>query len=187
MLVNYGRLTCGSNSFGSGFSNDTDKFGRAWQSDRDFRMENSNPSSIKVLTTTKNIIGTNQKPNYFPMHLYQTGVTVMGSENLEYVLSVDAKLDYLLWFHFAEIDDGVTGAGQRVFDVFVNQKNVNRIDIYKQVGSFAALNWQYTVKNLNSTDLTVKFVPVVGAPLISGIENYALVPKDLATVPDQGT
>ncbi|XP_026407816.1 receptor-like protein 4 isoform X2 [Papaver somniferum] len=185
LLVNYGRLTCGSNSFGSGFSNDTDIFGRAWQSDKEFQVENSGQSSIKVLTTLKNIVGTNQKPNHFPMHLYQSGVTVMGKGNLEYTLSVDAKVDYLLWFHFAELDDSVTGAGKRVFDISINQKNVTRIDIFKQVGSFAALNWQYTVKNLNTTDLRVKFVPVVGSPLVSGIENYALVPKDLATVPDQ--
>ncbi|MCL7047077.1 hypothetical protein MKW94_021322, partial [Papaver nudicaule] len=186
LLVNYGRLTCGSSSFGSGFSNDTDIFGRAWQTDKDFRDEKLGESSkIKVLTTLKRITGTDQKPNHFPMHLYQSGVTVTGKGNLEYTLQVDAKVDYLLWFHFAEIDDSVTGTGQRVFDVYVNQQNVQRVDIFKQVGSFAAHNWQYTVKNLNNTDLSVKFVAVVGSPLVSGIENYALVPRELATVPDQ--
>lgn len=104
---------------------------------------------------------------------------------IEYELKVDAKLDYLLWFHFAELDSSVNKEGQRVFDVLVNGNNVNRIDIYKEVGGFAAYTWNYTVKNLSSTVLTVRLVPVVGSPVISGLENYALVPADLSTVPDQ--
>ncbi|PIA63532.1 hypothetical protein AQUCO_00201105v1 [Aquilegia coerulea] len=185
LLVNYGRLTCGSNSLGSGFSNDTDKFGRAWQSDEEFRVEDSilNSEGVRVLVTSNKILGTNQGPNYFPMQLYQTAVT--ANRVLEYDLPVDAKLDYLVWFHFAEIDMSVSGIGQRVFDILINQRNVSRVDIYKQVGSFVAFSWHYTVKNLNSTLLNVKLIPVVGHPLISGLENYALVPKDLSTVPDQ--
>ncbi|KAF6137237.1 hypothetical protein GIB67_036274 [Kingdonia uniflora] len=183
LLVNYGRLTCGSGNQGSGFSNDSDKFGRAWQSDSGFRVVDTSDSSFRVLSTRRNIVSTDQRPNYFPMHLYQTAVT--ARKGLEYELVVDAKLDYLLWFHFAEINEVVNKAGQRVFDVFINQRNVGRIDIFKQVGSFAALNWHYTVRNLSSTVLSVKLVPVVGPPLICGLENYALVPKDMSTVPDQ--
>lgn len=103
-----------------------------------------------------------------------------------YELQVDAKLDYLLWFHFAEIDSSVTKSGQRVFDILINGKNVNRIDIFKEVGAFAAYSWSYTVKNLSSTVLKVKLQSVAGAALISGLENYALVPADVATVPEQG-
>ena len=105
---------------------------------------------------------------------------------IEYELKVDAKLDYLLWFHFAELDSSVNKEGQRVFDVLVNGNNVNRIDIYKEVGGFAAYTWNYSVKNLSSIVLTVRLVPVVGSPVISGLENYALVPADLSTVPGQG-
>lgn len=112
-------------------------------------------------------------------------MTTDGGE-IQYDLEVDAKLDYLLWFHFAELDSSVNKEGQRVFDVLVNGNNVNRIDIYKEVGGFAAYTWSYTVKNLSSTVLTVRLVKVVGSPVISGLENYALVPVDLSTVPDQG-
>ena len=73
-----------------------------------------------------------------------------------------------------------------MFDVLVNGNNVNRIDIYKEVGGFAAYTWNYSVKNLSSIVLTVRLVPVVGSPVISGLENYALVPADLSTVPGQG-
>ncbi|RVW65078.1 putative LRR receptor-like serine/threonine-protein kinase [Vitis vinifera] len=182
ILVNYGRLTCGSDQWGPGFSNDTDFFGRSWQSDEEFRAKNSN---IKRLLTSKSIANTNKLPNYFPMRLYQSAVTVTGNGALEYELQVDAKLDYLLWFHFAEIDASVNAAGKRVFEVVINGNNVTRIDVYQRVGGFAADNWHYVVKNLSNTLLTVKLVPVVGAPILSGLENYALIPADLSTVPDQ--
>ncbi|KAL7001232.1 hypothetical protein U1Q18_002384 [Sarracenia purpurea var. burkii] len=119
------------------------------------------------------------------MKLYQTAATVIGNGAMEYELPVDAKLDYLVWFHFAEIDGSVTKSGQRVFDVVINDENVSRVDIFKEVGSFAAYSWHHTVNNLSSTVLSVKFVPVVGVPLICGLENYAIVPVDLSTVPDQ--
>lgn len=189
LLVNYGRFTCGSNQWGPGFTNDTDLFGRSWQSGTDFRHPTS-PASVQMytpLSTPNSISGANVPPNYFPMKLYQTAVTIGEDLALEYQLPVDAKLDYLVWFHFVEINPTVTKAGQRVFDVVLNGKNVNRIDIYKEVGSFAAYTWHYVVKNLNTTSLSVRLVPVVGAPVLCGIENYALVPVDLSTVPEQVT
>ncbi|EOY02138.1 Di-glucose binding protein with Leucine-rich repeat domain isoform 1 [Theobroma cacao] len=181
ILVNYGRLSPGSPQWGPGFTSDPDPFGRSWQSDADYR--NANSASARVITTKEKITGTEQAPNYFPMKLYQSAVTIGGG--LEYELDVDAKLDYLVWFHFAEIDSTVKKAGERVFDVLVNEKNVSRVDIYKEVGSFAAYSLNYTEKNLSSSVLNVKLVPVIGAPLISGLENYAMVPADLSTVPEQ--
>lgn len=102
-------------------------------------------------------------------------------------MPVDARLDYMVWFHFAEIDLSVNKPGQRVFDVMINEQNVSREDIFKQVGSFAAYSWYYIVRNLNTTTLSVKLVPVVGAPIICGVENYAIVTTDLSTDPDEGT
>ncbi|KAL5726025.1 hypothetical protein ACHQM5_009098 [Ranunculus cassubicifolius] len=184
MLVNYGRISCGYDSTGLGFSN-VDKFGRRWRSDRGFRVYYSNPNLVKDLGTKHGILGANQHPNYFPTQLYQTAVTHTGNGILEYELPVDAKMDYLVWFHFAEIDISINSAGKRVFDIYINKMNVGRIDIFKQVGRFAALKWHYTIKNLNTTTLSVQLVPVVGAPVISALECYALVPKDISTVRDQ--
>lgn len=139
------------------------------------------------MSTRSRISGTEQKPNYFPEKLYQTAATAEeGGGVLEYELSVDAKLDYLVWLHFAEIEERVRRVGERVFDVYINDDNLTRVDIYKQVGGFAAFTWHHTVKNLSSSVLSVKLVGVVGAPLICGIENYALVPSDPSTVPEQG-
>ena len=69
------------------------------------------------------------------MQLYQTALTaVNGGGAIEYELPIDATRDYLVWFHFAEIDVSVSRAGERVFDVFINDENVSRLDIYKLVG-----------------------------------------------------
>ncbi|GKV43920.1 hypothetical protein SLEP1_g51157 [Rubroshorea leprosula] len=182
ILVNYGRLSTGSEQWGPGFTSDPDPFGRSWQSDTQFRNQNS--KSATTITTKEKISGTDQAPNYFPMKLYQSAVTTMGA--LEYELSVDAKVDYLLWFHFAEIDSTVKKDGKRVFDLVVNGMNVSRVDIYKEAGGgFAAYSLNYTVKNLSSTVLSVRLEPVTGYPLLSGLENYAVVPADMSTVPEQ--
>ncbi|CAG7864661.1 unnamed protein product [Brassica rapa] len=184
LLVNYGRLTCGSDQWGPGFTNDTDSFGRSWQSDEEFRSEEAK-SLARSLSTVEKIKGVDQAPNFFPVKLYQTAVTVSGGGPLVYELEVDAKLDYLMWFHFSEIDSTVKKAGQRVFDLVVNEDKVRRVDVFNEVGGFAAYSLNYTVKNLSSTTLTVKLSPITGAPIISGLETYAIVPADMATVPEQ--
>ncbi|CAO2830046.1 unnamed protein product [Amaranthus hypochondriacus] len=183
ILVNYGRLSCGQHHWGPGLTNDTDIAWRLWQSDNSFLSKNS--KGVKVISTIREIAGANQKPNYFPMKLYQSCVTVGVSGVLEYELYVDAKLDYLLCFHFAEITAQVTKAGQRQFDVLVNGVNVNRFDVFKSVGGFKAFDWHFVAKNLNSTTLTVKLIPVVKEPILCGLELYAIVPNDLATDPNQ--
>ncbi|KAL0408824.1 UNVERIFIED_CONTAM: putative LRR receptor-like serine/threonine-protein kinase [Sesamum radiatum] len=159
-------------------------------SDAEFRVQSASVASgstIKAISAIKNIVNAERSPNYFPGKLYQTAITALGNGGgvLEYELPVDAKLDYLLWFHFAEIDVSVISAGQRVFDVMVNGEKVRRVDVYKEVGGFAAYDWSHVVKNLSSTTLSVRLESVVGAPVICGLENYAIVPVDLKTAPDQ--
>ncbi|XP_078446143.1 di-glucose binding protein with Leucine-rich repeat domain-containing protein [Wolffia australiana] len=180
VLVNYGRLACGAGPElrGPGFTNDSDRFGRVWKSCKD-RLAPS--SQVEVLRAGGPVRGADQQPNFFPPWLYESA---MAGGSLEFALAVDTRLDYLLWFHFAEIDPGVK-KGQRVFDVYVNGVKVTRLDVFSQVGGFSALKWQYIAKNLISSPLSVKLVPIVGVPLICGLENYAMVPVDLATAPSQ--
>ncbi|XP_051145626.1 receptor-like protein 4 [Andrographis paniculata] len=189
ILVNYARFSSGLGHWGPGFTNDTDIFYRSWQSDADFRLKSSsitNGATIKAISAIKSITNADRSPNYFPPKLYETAITAIGKGGaLEYEIPVDAKLDYLLWFHFAEIDVSVTKIGQRVFDVKVNGEKVLTLDVFKEVGGFAAYDWSYVVKNLSSTILTVRLESVAGAPLICGLENYAIVPVDIRTSPDQ--
>ncbi|CAN6451876.1 unnamed protein product [Victoria cruziana] len=182
ILVNYGRFSCGSQTFGPGFTNDTDYFGRDWQTDARFFQRNR----VVPLSTATPIHGADQAPDYFPEHLYQTALTTVDvTESIEYTLTVDARTDYMLWFHFAEIDPQITRTDERVFDIYINENNVARVDIFEQVGSYTAYRWYYLLRKLNSTLLRVKLVPVVGAPLICGLENYAMLPLDSVTVASQ--
>lgn len=73
-----------------------------------------------------------------------------------------------------------------MLDVIINDENVTRINIFKEVGGFNAYIYHYVAKNLSSTPLIVKLVPVIGSPLLCGLENYAIVPADVMTVPEQG-
>ncbi|KAM0047703.1 putative non-specific serine/threonine protein kinase [Helianthus debilis subsp. tardiflorus] len=183
LLVNYGRLSCGSNKWGMGFSNDVDVFGRVWDPDVKYRSKST--GQVKSVTAVRNVKNSGIGPNYFPAKLYDSAVMVSGTGDLEYELAVDAKLDYLVWLHFAEIDVSVNRKGKRVFDVVINGVNVTRIDIFKEVGGFAAYSYHYIARNLSGSPLTVKLVHVVGSPLICGLENYAIVPADIMTVPEQ--
>ncbi|KAL4358660.1 hypothetical protein HN51_030070 [Arachis hypogaea] len=186
VLVNYGRVSCGSDEhWGPGFTADEDRFGRSWQPDSAFRILPDKESEARVVFTQNDVSGADLSPNYFPMKVYQSAVTAEG--NLEYEFTVDAKMDYMVWLHFAEIDSSVRKEGERVVDVFINERNVSRVDIYKEVGRFAAFDWHYTVKNLSDSSLRVKLVAAVGVPIISGIENYALVPIDPSTLPQQAS
>ncbi|KAG2595790.1 receptor-like protein 4 [Panicum virgatum] len=185
VLVNYGRVTCGNSLFGPGFTKDPDAFARVWQADVDFR--NNDLKYDAITAGGRKIFGSNQPPNYFPTKLYESAVTTGGdaSNEIEYLMPVDARLSYMVWLHFAEIDAGIGAAGQRVFDVMLAGENVTRIDIFKQVGGFTAFKWTYVVENLTSSTLSVKLVPVVGRPILCGLENYAMVPLEMRTVPSQ--
>lgn len=185
VLVNYGRVTCGNSLFGPGFTRDADAFSRVWQADVDFR--NNDLSYDAITAGGRKVFGSNQPPNYFPTKLYESAVTTGGdaANEIEYLMPVDTRLSYMVWLHFAEIDAGIGSPGQRVFDVVLAGENVTRIDIFKQVGGFTAFKWTYIVKNLTSSTLSVRLVPVVGRPILCGLENYAMVPLEMRTVPSQ--
>uniref|UniRef100_A0A0A9F757 Malectin-like domain-containing protein n=1 Tax=Arundo donax TaxID=35708 RepID=A0A0A9F757_ARUDO len=185
ILVNYGRITCGNSLFGPGFTKDPDAFSRVWQADVDFR--NNDPSYDAITAGGRKIFGSNQPPNYFPTKLYESAVTTGGdaANEIEYLMPVDTRLSYMVWLHFAEIDAGIGSAGQRVFDVMLDGKNVTRIDIFKQVGGFTAFKWTYIVENLTSSTMSVRLVPVVGRPILCGLENYAMVPLEMRTMASQ--
>ncbi|KAF7027471.1 hypothetical protein CFC21_039511 [Triticum aestivum] len=185
VLVNYGRLTCGNGLFGPGFTNDSDAFSRVWQAGTDFR--NNDLTYDAITAGGRKIFGSNQPPNYFPTKMYRSAVTTGGdaSNEIEYLMPVDTRMSYMVWLHFAEIDAGVRAPGQRVFDVMLAGRNVTRIDIFKQVGGFTAFKWTYIVENLTSSTMSVRLVPVVGRPILCGLENYAMVPLETRTVPHQ--
>jgi hypothetical protein len=93
----------------------------------------------------------------------------------------------MLWFHFAEIDPSISRPNERVFDILVNDAVVFRyVDVFDKVGKFAAYDLQHTARNLSNATLSITLRPLVGIPLICGIENYALLHKDASTNRNDG-
>ncbi|MCI4066240.1 malectin domain-containing carbohydrate-binding protein [Micromonospora sp. R77] len=76
---------------------------------------------------------------------------------------------YTVKLLFAETYAGITGAGQRVFNVDVEGTAMNNIDIYAAVGPDAALTRTATVTVADGR-LDIGFTAVAQTPLLNGIE-----------------
>ena len=182
IVADYGRITAG-NSFGPGFDNVTDYGGRSWETDDTYT------NNLKqIYSTSQAIAGADVAPNYWPERLYQIcrwvqqpGVPII------YNYLVDAELDYQVWFHFAEIDPNVSAAGQRVFNVSINNVMVmGGLDLFQRVGPNTAFDFVYTVRNLTGGDLVISFIPQVGSPVVCGVEVLAILKADIATNVTEG-
>ncbi|MBN1975316.1 MAG: malectin [Sedimentisphaerales bacterium] len=79
---------------------------------------------------------------------------------------------YTVKLHFAETYEGITGEGQRVFDVSINDKKViEKLDPYKEAGAFA----KPVVKEFKDIEpangvITIGFTSNIENPQICGIE-----------------
>lgn len=178
IVANYGRITAGDASFGPGFDNVTDSGGRSWEKDDEYT------NNLKTFLSTKAAInGAAVAPNYWPQRLYQTcRYTTQPGLPVIYNYLVDAKLDYQVWFHLAEIDPNITAAGQRVFNISVNDEIVlGGLDLFERVGPNTAFDFLYTVRNLTGGNLVISFSPQVGSPLVCGLEVLAILQADIAT------
>ncbi|XP_039040628.1 receptor-like protein 4 [Hibiscus syriacus] len=107
ILVNYGRLSRFI-TMGSRFHVRPDAFGRSWQSDSDYRA--ADIKSSRIITTKEKINWYRASAELLPDEIVPIGGDIDGG--LEYELALDAKLDYFVWFHFAEIDSSVKKAGR---------------------------------------------------------------------------
>jgi len=79
---------------------------------------------------------------------------------------------YTVRLHFAETYDGVTGDGQRVFSITINEKTVlENFDPYKEAGGFQKPVVK-TIKTLTITngELVIGFTSNIQNPEINGIE-----------------
>ncbi len=75
---------------------------------------------------------------------------------------------------FAETYSGITGPGQRVFDVSVQGHTVlSRLDVYREVGFATALTKDVQGVQVTDGQLDIGFTPHVEQPMIKGIEVQA--------------
>src|SRR5437879_9328476 len=89
----------------------------------------------------------------------------MRSYNIPFI-----NCTYTVNLDFAETYFGITGTGQRVFDVNVAGQSLTNLDIYALVGPNAALVKTFNNVSVTTGTLTIAFTPHVDCPEINGIE-----------------
>jgi hypothetical protein len=81
---------------------------------------------------------------------------------------------YNINLHFAETYEGITGPGQRVFDVSVEgQLALDNLDIFSEVGHSTALIKVLNNVTVQDGQLNIDFSSVIEEPEINGIEIFA--------------
>ena len=80
--------------------------------------------------------------------------------------------NYQVNLYFAEIWSGAMHTGGRVFDVRVDNQQLDRLDVYDKVGGFTALQETFLVTADN--DIHIELTGIVQNPSIKGIEIIAL-------------
>ncbi len=136
----------------------TDAEGNLWLADAGYY------NTGYAFSTGNAVSGTDKTP------LYQTERwDEAAAPEMAYSFAVDPGR-YQVTLHFAEIYDGITGAGQRVFDVAAEgQLVLDDYDIFAAAGYLAAVAESFEV-DVADGSLDVEFLHQVENPKISAIE-----------------
>lgn len=176
------RVSCGAkqSKFGVDYSGNHWGGDRFWNSLPTFGQNSDHPLSVET-----SIKQASKSPNFYPEGLYQSAlVSTDNQPDLEYTLDVDPNRNYSIWLHFAEIDQSVTGVGQRVFDILINGHIAFKdVDIVKMSGDL------YTALVLNTTvavdgrTLTITMHPTKGNhAIVSAIEVFEILLAESKTL-----
>lgn len=154
-----------ANAGGSAY---TDTLGNDWLADRPY----SNAAGWGYIdtaplgdsaSTTADIADTEDDPIY--------STERWGME--EYRVNLPAG-DYDIRLHFAEIFDGITGDGQRMFDVLVEGNLwLDDLDVFDEAGPDTALVKEITGVSVSDGRLDIQFIGEVENPMVKGIEVLA--------------
>ncbi|XVF27605.1 hypothetical protein REPUB_Repub14bG0122700 [Reevesia pubescens] len=184
ILKTTSRLTCGTSRprFDEDYSGDHWGGDRFWHPIRTFGQNADEPRS-----TESSIKQASDAPNFYPEALYQSAIVGTDSQpDLAYTMDVDPNKNYSIWFHLAEIDASITGAGQRVFDILINGGIVfEDIDVVDISGNrYTALVLNTTVA-LSGRTLTITLRPKKGHAIINAIEVFQVIDAESKTSPEE--
>ena len=180
------RLSCGFGQSKFGVDYGADPWGgdRFWYHIKTFGQDSDRPRSVE-----NRIKQASLRPNFYPETLYRSALVSTDSEpGLTYTMDVDPNRNYSIWLHFAEIENSVTGEGQRVFDISINGDVVFQdVDIVKMSGDhFTALVLNTTV-TVNGRTLTITLSPKSGDhAIINAIEVFEIIMAESKTLSEEG-
>ncbi|KAG0579813.1 hypothetical protein M758_4G126400 [Ceratodon purpureus] len=176
------RVTAGAAQSGYGARMHADVWGgdRYWATDQTLFAPGS---LLEVLRTIRNITNYGNPPNIYPEKIYQSATTTSPMNKLSYTIAVQPQSNYSIWLHFAEIEEGFTFPGMRVFDVLANGIPIfPDVDIVAMAGApFKALILNTTVM-AESNRLTITFQPKIGSVAVNAFEIFQIIPRQYATV-----
>ena len=183
------RLSCGfgQSKFDVDYGGDSRGGDRFWQHIKSFGEEYESDQPRSVETRIKHA---SHPPNFYPETLYQSALVSTNNEpDLTYALEVDPNRNYSVWLHFAEIDNSVTAAGQRVFNIIINDdhafKDVDIVELSGDIYTALVLNTTVTV---NGRILTITLKPKEGnLAIINAIEIFEVIMVESKTISEEGT
>ncbi|XP_077242774.1 receptor-like protein 4 [Tasmannia lanceolata] len=179
------RITCGSGKLAF----DADYSGNHWGGDRFWAgITTLGQGSDKYLSVENTINQVSIPPNFYPEKLYQSAIVSTDNQpDLSFSMDVDPNKNYSIWLHFAEIESGITSAGQRVFDILINgDVEFKNVDIINATGDrYSALVLNKTVL-VNGRTLTVTMQPTKGNhAIINAIEIFEVIAMESITLADE--
>lgn len=141
----------------------TDKAGNSWLVDQ-YMESDTKWGAVGGMTVDRGdlgMTGTNS-PKVYETERYSMDAYKFSIPNGSYTVRL----------HFAETYDGITGDGQRVFSITIDEKTVlEDFDPYKEAGGFQKPVVK-TIKSLTVTneELVIGFISNIQNPEINGIE-----------------
>ncbi len=133
----------------------TDKSGNVWMADKGFTEGDGDVvdrGDIKIENTDMPQL---YRTEHFGMTAFSTALP-------------NGK--YLVKLHFAETFDGITGPGERVFSIKVEDKELKDIDVFKEAGGLNKALVKSVPVEVKDGKLDITFIANVQSPEINGIE-----------------
>ncbi|XP_057784317.1 nodulation receptor kinase-like isoform X2 [Salvia miltiorrhiza] len=132
-----------------------------------------------MLPPTTNVNITNPDSIMPPLKVLQTAVTHPERLEFQYGNLDVGPSNYDLYLYFLELDDSV-GIGERVFDVYINDRNIHEVDIWASGSRFLAVVLNFTANGV----LNLTFVKALNSqlgPICNAYEILQVYPRNAET------
>ncbi len=151
------RVNCGA------YESYTDKAGNVWLPDQ-FMEEGKDWGAVDGMTIDRGELGIadTNSPKIYETERYSLSAYKFKLSNGKFTVRL----------HFAETFDGITGEGQRVFSVSINDNAVLKdLDVYKETGGLKKpLVKEFKGVAITNKELVIGFTSNIENPEINGIE-----------------